>query len=406
MKYIMIIADGMADDTQKELSGMTPLAYAKTEMLDFLAKKSELGLVQTIPKGMEAGSDIAGLTILGYDAKKQYCGRGSLELLGLNSGELSIELKDKDIVYRMNLVTILEEKNIPNFENGIMMDHTAGQISTEEAKEILKKLQKLFDRMGFKYYTETSYRHLLVGNSKKIESLTPPHNILGQPIKSYLPQDGQLYDLMKESYHQLQNCKINQWRVDNGKFPANSIWLWGGGSQYHLENFKNIHKKQGAMLSAVAVLKGIANGCGMVNLAVQGATGTVDTNYGAKAERAIFALLEESYDFVCVHVEAPDEASHRGCLQDKIYAIEQIDKYILKPIVKNLKIRKEDFRLLFLPDHYTLVKERVHTSKPVPYLLYDSTSFIQNNFAYNEKQTQFMPLLSDGTKLIQKLFSE
>ena len=406
MKYIIVIADGMADEAQKELNGMTPLSYAKTEMLDILAKKSEIGLVQTIPKGMEAGSDIAGLTILGHDAKKQYCGRGSLELLGLNLEQTPSCFTEKDIVYRMNLVTILEEKNIPNFENCILMDHTAGQISTTEAKEILKNLQKLFDRMGFTYYTETSYRHLLVGNSKKIESLTPPHNILGRRIKPYLPQDGNLYDLMKESYYQLRDCKMNRWRMNNNKLPANSIWLWGGGSQYHLESFKEKYKKQGAMISAVAVLKGIANGCGMVNLAVQGATGTVNTNYRAKAERAIFALLEEAYDFVCVHVEAPDEASHRGCLQDKIYAIEQIDQHIVKPIVRNLEIKKEDFRLLFLPDHYTLVQERVHTSKPVPYLLYDSTSFIQNNFAYNEKQTQFMPLLSDGTKLIQKLFSE
>lgn len=406
MKYIVIIADGLADEGQTELNGRTPLAYAKTEMLDILAKKSEIGLVQTIPEGTEAGSDIAGLTILGYDAKKQYCGRGSLELLGLNLGQSFSSFTEKDIVYRMNLVTIQENKKIPTFENSILLDHTAGQISTEEAKEILKNLQKLFDRMEFKYYTETSYRHLLIGNSKKIESLTPPHNILGQQIKDYLPQDKMLYNLMKESYHQLRNCKINQWRIDNKKMPANSIWLWGGGSQYHLENFKKKYNKKSAMVSAVAVLKGIAHGCGMVNLTVQGATGTVKTNYEEKAKRAITALLEESYDFVCVHIEAPDEASHRGCLQDKIYAIEQIDRHIVKTIVETLEIKKEDFRLLFLPDHYTLVQERVHTSKPVPYLLYDSKSFVQNNFAYNEKQTQFMPLLSDGTKLIQKLFSE
>lgn len=406
MKYVIIIADGMADYGQKELDGHTPLSYAKTEMLNDLAKHSEIGLVQTIPEGMEAGSDIAGLTILGYSPKEHYRGRGSIELLGLDFGLKPIILKEDDVVYRMNLVTVSEEKRMPMFENQKLLDHTAGQISTEEAKKILEKLQKLFDRMGFQYYTETSYRHLLVGNSKKIESLTPPHNILGQHIAPYLPKDKMLYDLMRESYCQLRSCLINRQRKDNGKMPANSIWLWGGGSQYHLENFKNLHKKQGAMVSAVAVLKGIANGCGMVNLMVQGATGTVATNYRAKANRAIFALLEESYDFVCVHIEAPDEASHRGCLEDKIYAIEQIDKNVLMPIVEELKKRNEDFRLLFLPDHYTLVKERVHMADPVPYLLYDSTSSIGNNFAYNEKQTQFMPLLSDGTKLIQKLFSE
>lgn len=404
MKYILVIADGMADSEQELLGGMTPLAYANTKTLDSMAQYGEIGRVQTIPKGMEAGSDVAGLTILGYHAYEDYKGRGSLELLGLEQEGNSIELGEYDIVYRMNLVQIESMLN-NKFAEKYMRDHTAGQISTENAKKSLEKLKKLFDRMGFQYYTETSYRHLLVGKSKSMEYLTPPHNILGKKIGSYLPKDRELHYLIKES-HRILELYLKKEEKNQKKTMANSIWLWGGGSQYHLKHFFDKYKKRGAMISAVAVLKGIANGCGMVNLTVKEATGTVHTNYKAKANRAITALLEEQYDFICVHIEGTDEASHRGDILDKIYGIEQIDKNLLAPIVEKLKEQGEDFRLLFLPDHYTLVQEKIHTDEPVPYLLYDSRSSKCNQIAYNEKQGKLQPLLSDGTKLIQKLFSE
>ena len=407
MKYLIIIADGMADEGQEELGGKTPLSYANTKTLDRLAKRSKIGRVKTIPDGMEAGSDVAGLTILGYDPKSVYTGRAPIECLGLVEQENScILLGEEEIAYRMNLVTLTEDEEESDYEKKRMLDHTAGQISTKESKKIMRILQNLFDRMAYQYYTETSYRHLLVGKRTKIEGLIPPHSILGDSIGKHLPKDTTLDFLLRESYRLLNHCSVNDKRRREGKLPANSIWLWGGGEALKLESFYSKYEKRGAMISAVAVLKGIANGSGMTNLTVQGATGTVDTDYGAKARRAIKALLFEPYDFVCLHIEAPDEASHRGDLRGKIHGIEQIDESVIAPIIHAIEQSEKDVRVLILPDHYTLVKQRVHTSVPVPYLIYDSRRSIGNFPAYNEVQADSESVLSDGTKLIEELFSE
>lgn len=404
MKYMIIIPDGMADEGIIELRGKTPLCYARTPHLDALARRSEIGLVKTIPDEMEAGSDVAALTILGYDPKIYYTGRAPMELLGLLGREEGIlGLGKGEYAYRMNLVTLSEEER---YEEKRMLDHSAGQISTEEAKEIIKNMKNLFDRMAYWYYTETSYRHLLVGKQMGIEGLIPPHNILEKPIGHYLPEKKELRFLMEESYRLLNDCSVNEERRKQGKRPANSIWIWGGGEELQLENFFTKYEKRGAMISAVAVLKGIANGSRMTNLTVQGATGTVDTNYGEKAKCAIRALLHDPYDFVCLHIEAPDEASHRGDLQEKIYAIEQIDQRIIGTIVEAVEQSGEDVRILILPDHYTFVKTRVHGRLPVPYLLYDSRRSIGSFFAYNEVQASSGKFLSDGVHLIKKLFSE
>lgn len=404
MKYMIIIADGMADEELLELHGQTPLAYAKTDTLDMLARRSQMGLVKTIPDGMEPGSDVAGLTILGYDPVRYYTGRAPIELLGLAQQEQGSTFLEKGkYAYRMNLVTLSEEEP---YEKKKMIDHTAGQISTKESKEIMENMKNLFDRMAYQYYTETSYRHLLVGRQMGIEGLIPPHNILEKSIENYLPKQKQLRFFMEESYRLLNDCSINEERRKQGKRPANSIWVWGGGEELQLENFFTKYEKRGAMISAVAVFKGIANGSGMTNLTVQGATGTVDTNYGEKAKSAIEALLYTPYDFVCLHIEAPDEASHRGDLQGKIYAIEQIDKKIIRPIIEAVEQSEEEVRILVLPDHYTFVKTKVHGNLPVPYLLYDSRRSIGNFFAYNEVQADSGNVISNGTDLIKTLFSE
>lgn len=404
MKYMMIIADGMADERLLELHGKTPLCYASTKTLDRLARRSEIGFVRTVPSGMQAGSDVAGLTILGYDPLKYYTGRAPLELLGLvPQKQENFCLGKGDYAYRMNLVTLSEEEP---FEKKRMLDHTAGQISTKESKEIMKNMQNLFDRMAYQYYTETSYRHLLVGRQMGIEGLIPPHDILEKTIEPYLPKEKKLRLFMEESYRILNDCSINEERRKQGKRPANSIWVWGGGEELQLENFFTKYEKRGAMISAVAVFRGIANGSGMTNLTVQGATGTVDTNYGEKAKRAIEALLYAPYDFVCLHVEAPDEASHRGDLQGKIHAIEQIDQKIIQPIVEAVEKSEEEVRILILPDHYTFVRTKVHGNLPVPYLLYDSRRSIGSFLAYNEVQADSGNVISNGIRLIEKLFSE
>ena len=404
MKYMIIIADGMADEEMQELKWKTPLAYAKTTTLDRIANCSKIGLVKTIPDGMKAGSDVAGLSILGYDPKRYYTGRAPIELLGIFDHKENVpRLSIGNHAYRMNLVTLSEEEC---YEEKRMIDHSAGNISTEESKEIMKIMKNLFDRMAYQYYTETSYRHLLVGKKMEIEGLIPPHNILGQRIKPYLIENKILNYLMKESYQLLNTCSVNEERRKQGKHPANSIWIWGGGDQLQLENFFTKYEKRGAMISAVAVLKGIANGSGMTNLTVQGATGTVDTNYGEKAKRAIKALLYEPYDFVCLHIEAPDEASHRGDLYGKIHAIEQIDQQVIAPIIHAIEEKGEEVRLLILPDHYTFVKTRTHGDFPVPYLLYDSRRSIGSFLEYNEMQAGSESLLSNGVDLIKELFSE
>lgn len=404
MKYLILIADGMADEPQKELGGCTPLAYAKTNMLDTLALRSKIGRVKTIPDTMEAGSDIAALTILGYDAKHLYTGRAPLECVGLMEDNPMLVFGKEETAYRMNLVTLSEEET--TYEQKRILDHTAENISTEEAKKIMQILQNLFDRMAYQYYTETSYRHLLVGKRMKIEGLVPPHNILGDPIGNYLPKDPMLNTLVRESYHKLNHCFINEKRRKEGKLPANSIWLWGGGTSLQIDNFYKKYEKRGAMISAVAVLKGIARSSGMTNLTVSGATGTVHTDYRAKAKKAIQALLFEPYDFVCLHIEAPDEASHRGDVKGKVHAIEQIDEFVIKPIIHAIEQSNEEVRVLILPDHYTLVQQKKHVDKPVPYLLYDSRRSIGKFSTYNEEQANSEIVLSDGTKLIEQLFSE
>ena len=389
MKYILIIADGMADQKLQELGNQTPLQYAKTEAIDALAKRSEIGFVQTIPDGMEAGSDVAGLSIFGYEPQVYYTGRAPLEALGLQ-----IPLEPQDIVYRCNLVTLSSERE---YEKRRMIDHMGGEISTVHAKEIIKNLQNVFDRTAYQYYTETSYRHLLVWKHGKIEGLTPPHNILGEQIGNYLPEEEALLSMMKKS---------DQWLHEQPTGTANSIWFWGGGKRTNLPDFSQKYGKRGAMISAVAVMKGIAAGANLTNITVQGATGTVDTNYGEKAQRALKALIEEQYDFICIHIEAPDEASHRGDANGKIKAIEQIDQKIVKVLVKELDALKINARILILPDHETLVKTRKHTNAKVPYLLYDSRDRLEKNQAYNEEQGCFKQKLLSGTELIERLFSE
>ena len=378
MKYIIILCDGMADEPLDELGGRTPLEAARTMNMDSLAKVSEIGMVRTVPAGMAPGSDTANLSVIGYDPKEYYTGRSPLEALSIGA-----DMAPDDVSFRCNLVTLSEEEN--RYEDRHILDHSSGEISTEEAAELLEALSEGLKREGYTFYVGTSYRHLLIQKKGKVTELTAPHDILTKQIGGYLPEDGVLREMMVKSYDILKDHPVNKRRRTEGKNPANSAWFWGAGTRPALRSFEEKNGVKGAMISAVDLLKGIAVGAGMDNIVVEGANGGLDTNYAGKAQAAVKALTEDGYDFVYVHIEAPDEMGHQGSFQDKITAIERIDEQIIGPVRTALEDAGTDFRMLILPDHPTPVRVRTHTSDPIPYLLYDSTEYIAGMDTYSEK---------------------
>ncbi len=400
MKYVLVLGDGMADRPIAELEGKTPLEYAKTPTLDALAGVSEIGLVATVPEGMSPGSDTANLSVLGYNPRDYYTGRSPLEALSIG-----VPMKDTDIAIRCNIVTVSEEEGVP-YEEQTILDHSSGEISTEDAAVLLDVVRKELENQEFKYYVGTSYRHLLIWDRGSVVPLTPPHDVLGQTIGQYLPKEQLLRNMMKKSYEILKNHPLNTERKKAGLNPANSCWFWGAGTKPALSSFEEKNAKKGAMISAVDLLKGIAVGSGMDNIEVEGANGTLHTNYEGKADAAIKALTEDGYDFVYIHVEAPDEMGHQGSAERKIQAIQFLDERIIKRVKEGLDASGEDYRMLVLPDHPTPVAVRTHTSEPVPYLLYDSADKKRTNVLYNEKDAESTGIfIEQGYKLMEHLFS-
>ncbi len=378
MKYIVVLGDGMADEPVNSLGDMTPLEYAKTPAMDIIAPKSEIGLAHTIPEGMKPGSDTANLAVLGYDPEKYYTGRSPLEALSIG-----VPLKDTDIAIRCNIVT-LSDDSLP-YEEKTIIDHSSSEISTEDAAVLMEAVQKELNSDTYKFYVGTSYRHLVIWDNGEVAELTPPHDVLGRVIGRYLPEDQKLREMMEKSYNILNNHPLNTERAKKGLNKANSIWFWGAGTRPALDSFEGKYGKKGAMISAVDLLKGIAEGTGMYNINVPGANGTLETNWEGKAEAAVKALLEDNYDFVYIHMEAPDEMGHQGSLERKIKAIEYLDSRVLDTILKKMDASGEDYRILVMPDHPTPVSCRTHTSDPVPYMLYDSTVNKNTGLLYNEK---------------------
>lgn len=379
MKYVIVLGDGMADRPIEELGGMTPLEYAKTPEMDALAKAGEIGMVHTIPDGMSPGSDTANLSVLGYDPKVYYSGRSPLEALSIG-----VDMKPTDVSLRCNIVTLSEEED--NYEDKKILDHSSGEISTEEAAVLIETVKKELETDIYKFYVGTSYRHLLIWEEGQVVDLTPPHDVLGQAIGQYLPKDAMLREMMKKSYDILVNHPINVERKKKGLNPANSCWFWGAGTRPALSSFKEKTGLKGAMVSAVDLLKGIAVGASMKNLTVEGANGGLNTNYEGKAQAAVDALTKEGCDFVYVHLEAPDEMGHQGSVEKKVQAIENLDARVIAPIKAGLAQAGEDFRMLVMPDHPTPICLRTHTGDSVPYLLYDSTDIQNHDWKYNEKE--------------------
>ncbi len=399
MKYVVILGDGMADEPIEALGGMTPLEYATTPMMDKLSEVSEIGLAATIPEGMKPGSDTANLAVLGYDPHVYYTGRSPLEALSIG-----VNMEDTDIAIRCNIVTVSDD-DLP-YEEKTIIDHSSGEISTEEATELLEAVKKEFQDEVYQFYTGTSYRHLTIWKNGSVSELTPPHDIPGRVIGEYLPEDKMLAEFMKRSYNILNNHPVNIERQKRGLNKANSLWFWGAGTKPALESFERKYGKKGAMISAVDLLKGIAVGTGMDVIEVDGADGTLETNYEGKACAAVTALTEEEYDFVYVHLEAPDEMGHQGSVERKIKAIEYLDDRIIAPVFERLSESGEEFRMLIMPDHPTPISVRTHTADPVPYMIYDSTDLKEGNATYSEKNAkESKRLFSEGYKLMDYFLS-
>ena len=400
MKYIVVLGDGMADEPIASLSGKTPLAYANTKAMDQLSAAGEIGMVHTIPDGMSPGSDTANLSVIGYDPKIYYSGRSPLEALSIG-----VPMKVTDIAIRCNIVTISEEETA--FEDKIIIDHSASEISTKDCAVLLEAVRKELETDLYKFYLGTSYRHCLIWEHGKVIDLTPPHDVLERVIGQYLPKDQKLLQMMKKSYNILVNHPINIERKKQGLNPANCCWFWGAGTKPMLDNFENKTGKKGAVISAVDLLKGIAVGAGMGVIEVEGANGGLHTNYEGKKNAAVKALLEDKYDFVYIHVEAPDEMGHQGSVEKKVSAIEFLDAKVIGPLAEELTQKNIDFRMLVLPDHPTPVRLRTHTSDPVPYLLYDSTNQKENTLKYNEENANKSGnFVEQGFEIINILFSK
>ncbi|MCI8327630.1 MAG: cofactor-independent phosphoglycerate mutase [Lachnospiraceae bacterium] len=399
MKYIIVLGDGMADESILELKNKTPLEYARTPMMDNLAGMGEIGMVHTIPDGMKPGSDTANLSVLGYDPKKYYSGRSPLEALSIG-----VPMKDSDIALRCNLVTLSEEEEY--YEERKILDHSSDEISTEDAAILLEAVKKELQAEQYQFHVGTSYRHLLIWDHGEVIDLVQPHDVLEQKIGDKLPQNQDLREMMKRSYDILVNHPINVERRKKGLNPANSCWFWGAGTKPSLSSFEGKTGKKGAMISAVDLLKGIAVGASMKVIHVEGANGGLHTNYEGKAEAAVKVLVEDGYDFVYVHVEAPDEMGHQGSVEKKVQAIENLDERIIRPIVQGMEKAKEEYRLLVLPDHPTPISIRTHTAGNVPYMLYDSGKEEHKSWHYNEKEAaQSGTLIQEGHRLIDYLFS-
>lgn len=396
MKYVVVLGDGMADMPIEALGGKTPLAYAKTPVMDKLSKLSEVGMVHTIPEGMSPGSDTANLSVLGYDPKVYYSGRSPLEALSIG-----VPMKESDVALRCNIVTLSEE-DVP-FEEKTIIDHSSSEISTEDCAVLLKEVMKELASETYQFYVGTSYRHCLIWDNGSVVPLTPPHDVLGRVIGEYLPQDAVLREMMKKSYDILVNHPINVERKKQGLNPANCCWFWGAGTKPMLSSFEEKTGKKGMMISAVDLLKGIAVGAGMGVAQVEGANGGLHTNYAGKVDAAVKSLLDEGYDFAYIHVEAPDEMGHQGSMERKVQAIEYLDELVIGPVVEKMEAAGADFRLLVLPDHPTPICKRTHTADSVPYMLYDSTVKQNNTWNYCEAEASangiFEPV---GHKLIDK----
>ena len=385
MKYLVLIPDGMADEPILSLDNKTPMAHAKKPTMDALAKRSIVGTVSNVPEGMVPESDTANMAILSFDPKIYSKGRSPLEAVSMG-----IKMQPDETAYRCNVVTLSEDEE--NYDDKIIIDHSADEITTEEADQLIKALEAEFGDDRRKFYTGVSYRHcLIIKNGNDKYNFMRPHDILGKRIGDYLPKESdggkEFYELMKKSYDILNHHPVNEARRARGLKPANSAWFWSPGKKPQLPSFSEKWGLKGAVISAVDLIKGIGICAGMTSIDVEGATGNVHTNYKGKADAAIKAF-SDGYDLVYVHVEGPDECGHRAETENKVLSIELIDQKILKPVYEYLESTGEDFKIMVLPDHPTPIKIRTHSMDPVPFMIYSSNEEKCGVDTFNESTAQ------------------
>lgn len=403
MKYLVLLCDGMADEPNSVLGGKTPMELASKPIMDKLAKTSEVGMCRTVGSGLKPGSDVANLSVMGYDPYVCYTGRSPLE-----AASIGVELKDTDVALRCNIVTLSGEEN---YSDKTMVDYCAGDISTKEAAEIIKTVDEKLGNEIYKFYSGVSYRHCLVvdGGTTELGNMVPPHDISGKVVGEYLSDNENaqpLIALMKKSYDILKDHPVNIERRKKGLNEANSIWLWGEGKKPMLEDFYNKNGVKGAVVSAVDLLKGIGICANMETPEVEGATGYLDTNFEGKAQAAVEAF-KNGNDLVYVHIEAPDECGHRGEAENKVKAIELIEERALKPIMEYLENCGEAFRILIMPDHPTPLDIKTHSSEPVPFLIYDSTAVESGVDVFTEKTAQSTGIfIEHGPSVMDKLLGK
>ncbi|MGN0174285.1 MAG: cofactor-independent phosphoglycerate mutase [Acutalibacteraceae bacterium] len=381
MKYLVVLCDGMADVPNEKLGGKTPMQAANKPMMDKLCKTAKIGMCKTVADGLKPGSDVANLSVLGYDARTCYSGRSPLE-----AANLGIELKSDEIAMRCNLVTLSDAEN---YEDKVMVDYCGGDISTQEADELIKALQEAFGDENNCFYTGVQYRHCLVSKLGKLGlQFTPPHDISDKVVGPYLtdvPEAKPFIDIMKKSVEVLENHPVNIKRKAEGKRPANSAWFWGEGKKPALPLFRDMFSLKGAVVSAVDLIRGIGKLAGMEVAEIDGVTGYIDTDFDKKANTAKDLLTRN--DFVFVHLEAPDECGHRGEVENKVKAIELIDEKILTPLYNEIR-KYGDFKILVMPDHPTPLTLKTHTSEPVPFMIYSSSEEFDGADTYTEETAE------------------
>ncbi len=397
MKVIILLGDGMSDERYSELGNKSPLQAAATPNMDFMAQHGQTGLAHTVPNGLPPGSDVANLSVFGYDPRNCYTGRSPLEAVSMG-----VSLGPEDVAFRMNLVTLK-----PHGSSIYMQDFSAGHISSEESRELVEALQQGLGSSEIEFHPGVGYRHLMVWRGGKDGmTATPPHDITGKAILDHLPKGAgseTLINIMNHAQMLLHNHPVNKKRKDEDKLPANSIWLWGHGKTPRIAPYKEKFGLTGAVISAVDLIKGIGICAGLDIINVEGATGYIDTNYLGKAQAALAAL--ENHDFVYVHVEAPDEASHAGRMDHKIQAIEDFDRQVVGTVLEGIK-KFGDYAILCTPDHPTPVKLMTHTSDPVPFIIYRGGEGKGNGAdSYDEFQAKSTGFALEGHALMQAILS-
>jgi len=400
MKYIVVLGDGMADRAIPDFGGKTVLEAANKPNMDYMSQHGELGMVKTVPEGLKPGSDVANLSVMGYDVKNCYTGRSPLE-----AASIGVKLMDNDVTFRANLVTLSDDEP---FSEKVMVDYSAGEISTAEAAELIKAVEAELHTDIIHFYNGVSYRHLLVwtGGSTNV-TLTPPHDISDKKIGDYLPKGDnseKLLELLKRSNEILKNHPVNQKRIKEGKNPATSLWFWGEGTKPGIQNFKERYGLSASVISAVDLLKGIAICAEMNSIDVPGATGNWDTNFDGKAQAALDTLTKDGVDYVYIHMEAPDECGHQGNAEKKKLSVELIDEKVAGFLKKELDRQNIEYKMLIMPDHPTPVSIKTHTADPVPFVIYSSDEKGGSGYCYTEKNAEKTGVYFDSGVELMKHF--